>query len=218
MLHVCTSGVLISSVCANHSMDFRPGLLRTSMAHMWYRTPLPGLSDPVPGHCCLNRSWLAIWTGKCAKGWHMGDWITAAPLFHTVERNTWVGGAQHACKLQEIQYICCDLFLCFKSALRRMIVFLSSMNYYDILIWSVLPEAWKSACSECFYCFIWCMMDEFWRDDFISALPELWLPGVLLTDIQQPRKTLLFRGDSSVGWSQGQIQLLHQVKSKNKNK
>lgn len=68
-------------------MDFNPGLLRTSIAHMWCRTPLPSLSVPVPGHCSLNGSWLAIWTGKCAKGWHM-IWIAVAHLFHTIERNT----------------------------------------------------------------------------------------------------------------------------------
>lgn len=49
--------------------------------------PLPGLSGPVPGHCYLNGSWLAIWTGKCAKGWHKRGWTVGAPLFHTVERN-----------------------------------------------------------------------------------------------------------------------------------
>lgn len=56
VLDVCISGVVISSVCENHSVDFNPGLLRTSMAHMCCRTPLPGLSVPVPGHCVLNGS------------------------------------------------------------------------------------------------------------------------------------------------------------------
>lgn len=107
-------------------MDFNPRLLRTSIAHMWCRTPQPGLSVPVPGRCYLNVSWLAIWTRKCAKGWHMSGWIAVTPQFHTVERN--IGGKKaNACKIWNL--------ICLSWAFFVMFNLTFNLSLYNMLLW-----------------------------------------------------------------------------------
>lgn len=152
-------------------MDFNPGLLRTSMAHMWRRAPLPGLSVPVPGHCCLNRSWLAIWTGKCAKGWHMRGWITVAPLFHTVERN--IRGEKNTIHVSHMKSSMCaaTLFIVVnQSSWIRLWIFISVMHYYNILIWSMLLRVRQLGCLFWLFLLLNLVHDELVFDRMTSLV------------------------------------------------
>lgn len=131
--------------------------------------PLPGLSGPVPGHCYLNGSWLAIWTGKCAKGWHKRGWAVGTPLFHTVERNItgkkvirggdWESNmSAHTCthkKKKKDEWTSCISWVAVKFGCHEC--------------------SWKSSCSVAMFLpLVWCVTDDLWHHDFTRNPTAKW--------------------------------------------
>lgn len=131
--------------------------------------PLPGLSVPAPGHCYLNGSWLAIWTGKCAKGWHKRGWIVGAPLFHTVERNI---TGKKVIRVGDRESNMSALTCIHK---KRPVDFLYILGCCEIWMSWMLWSSWKSGCNVAMFLpLVWCVTDDLWHHDFTPNLTAKW--------------------------------------------
>lgn len=129
--------------------------------------PLPGLSVPVPGHCCLNGSWLAIWTGKCAKGWHERGWTVGAPLFHTVERN--ITGKK------VIRVGDRESNMSARTCIQKKKDEWTSCVSQVAVKFGRHERSWKSSRSVAMFLpLVWCMTDDVWHHDFTPHLTAKW--------------------------------------------